>query len=223
MGDVVDMQHVRLSDRPLLVCDVDDVVLEFLFPFEAYLNSLGHQLLPKSFRLTGNIISLETQSALEEQHVQTILRDFFAQQEEWQRPFGNSVDVLTQLGTMADVVFLTAMPPAFTAQRRRLLDRLGLDFPLLATESPKGPVVKALHAERGLPLAFMDDMAHNLHSVADHAPECLLVHIAPQSDIHRFAPPTAPQVIRANDWSSAGDRIVAHFNQKNPHPQNDHE
>lgn len=213
MGDIVDIEHIRLSDRPLLVCDVDDVVLEFLAPFEEYLAALGHQLLPRSFRLTGNIVSKANQSPLEDQHVQDILRTFFSEQENWQRPFGSAVDALTELGSVADVVFLTAMPPVFTMQRRRLLDRLGLNFPLLATESPKGPVVKALHAERPLPVAFMDDMAHNLHSVADHAPECLLVHIAPQSEIHRFAPQTAPQVIRASDWPSASEAILAHFEQ----------
>ncbi|MBB4954242.1 hypothetical protein H4S14_002394 [Agrobacterium vitis] len=213
MGEIVDMQHVRLSDRPLLVSDVDDVVLEFLFPFEAYLKSLGHQLLPKSFRLTGNIVSLVSGQPVEEAQVETLLHDFFAQQENWQKPFGDAVSQLQHLGTMADVVFLTAMPPAFTLQRRRLLDRLGLDFPLLATESPKGPVVAALHGARRLPLAFMDDMAHNLHSVADHAPECLLVHLAPQSDIHRFAPQTASHVIRARDWQGASDHILTHFTQ----------
>lgn len=212
MGEIVDMNHIQLSDRPLLVSDVDDVVLEFLYPFESYLASLGHHLLPKSFQLTGNIVSLADQKALEADQVKQILHDFFDCQEEWQRPFGDSVTQLKQIGTMADIVFLTAMPPAYTLQRRRLLDRLGLDFPLLATESPKGPVVKALHRARPLPLAFMDDMAHNLHSVAEHAPDCLLVHIAPQSEIHRFAPETAPQVIRANDWSSACTTIIAHFN-----------
>lgn len=212
MGEIVDMHHVRLSNRPLLVSDVDDVVLEFLVPFEAYLKSLGHQLLPKSFRLTGNIVSLENQQPLEEVQVKSILHDFFEQQEQWQTPFGESVSRLQHLGTVADVVFLTAMPPAFTQQRRRLLDRLGLDFPLLATEGPKGPVVSTLHGARNLPLAFMDDMAHNLHSVGDHAPDCLLVHIAPQSEIHRFAPQTAAHVIRANDWQSACEHILTHFN-----------
>ncbi len=214
MGDIVDLQHVQLSDRPLLVCDVDDVVLEFLFPFEAYLKSLGHQLLPRSFHLTGNIVSLESQTALADHHVREILQNFFEQQEQWQKPFGDSVTVLKQLGTMADVVFLTAMPAHFTAQRRRLLNRLGLEFPLLATESPKGPVVKTLHDNRSLPLAFIDDMAHNLHSVGEHVPECLLVHIAPQSDIHRFAPQTAAHVLRAQDWQAASDTILAHFSQQ---------
>ncbi|MVA26392.1 hypothetical protein V6582_03470 [Agrobacterium vitis] len=211
MGEIVDFNHVRLADRPLLISDVDDVVLEFLVPFEAYLDSLGHRLLPKSFRLHGNIVSAKDQLALEDQIVTNLLLTFFEKQEEWQTPFGDAVAVLQRIGKIADIVFLTAMPPAFTAQRRRLLDRLGLDFPLLATESPKGPVVKALHRDRPLPFAFMDDMAHNLHSVGEHAPDCLLVQIGPQSEIHRHAPPPGPHVLRADDWHDASERVLRHF------------
>ncbi|WP_429929995.1 hypothetical protein [Agrobacterium vitis] len=211
MGEIVDFNHVRLVDRPLLISDVDDVVLEFLVPFEAYLDSLGHRLLPKSFRLHGNIVSAKDQLALEDQIVTNLLLAFFEKQEEWQTPFGDAVAVLQRIGKIADIVFLTAMPPAFTTQRRRLLDRLGLDFPLLATESPKGPVVKALHGDRPLPFAFMDDMAHNLHSVGEHAPDCLLVQIGPQSEIHRHAPPPGPHVLRANDWHDASERVLRHF------------
>ncbi|BCH65689.1 hypothetical protein RvVAT039_29050 [Agrobacterium vitis] len=211
MGEIVDFNHVRLADRPLLISDVDDVVLEFLVPFEAYLDSLGHRLLPKSFRLHGNIVSAKDQLALEDQIVTDLLLTFFEKQEEWQTPFGDAVAVLQRIGKIADIVFLTAMPPAFTAQRRRLLDRLGLDFPLLATESPKGPVVKALHGDRPLPFAFMDDMAHNLHSVGEHAPDCLLVQIGPQSEIHRHAPPPGPHVLRADDWHDASERVLRHF------------
>ncbi|MUZ63376.1 hypothetical protein [Agrobacterium vitis] len=211
MGEIVDFNHIRLADRPLLISDVDDVVLEFLVPFEAYLDSLGHRLLPKSFRLHGNIVSAKDQLALEDQIVTDLLLTFFEKQEEWQTPFGDAVAVLQRIGKIADIVFLTAMPPAFTAQRRRLLDRLGLDFPLLATESPKGPVVKALHGDRPLPFAFMDDMAHNLHSVGEHAPDCLLVQIGPQSEIHRHAPPPGPHVLRAGDWHDASERVLRHF------------
>ncbi|MGO8176430.1 hypothetical protein ACC764_39695, partial [Rhizobium ruizarguesonis] len=57
---------------------------------------------------------------------------------------------------------------------RRLLDRMGLLFPLLATEQPKGPIVNALHASRSIPVVFIDDMARNLHSVRDHVTDCLL-------------------------------------------------
>ncbi len=211
MIDFPSLGHVRLTDRPLVVCDVDDVVLEFLKPFEAYLEARGSKLLHRSYRLHGNIISLETEAALEDSVVSGLIESFFDDQERWQTPFAEAVDTLQALAGEADVVFLTAMPPRFAEARRRLLDQLHLGFPMIATESPKGPVVKALHEERPLPLGFIDDMAHNLHSVGDHVSSCLLIHMMPDSVIHRMAPKPADHVVRAEDWPHAGELLRRHF------------
>lgn len=211
MLDFPTLDHVLLKDRPLVVCDVDDVVLEFLKPFEAYLEARGSKLLHRSYRLHGNIISLETEAALEDSVVSGLIESFFEDQERWQTPFAEAVDTLQALERDADVVFLTAMPPRFAEARRRLLDQLHLRFPMIATETPKGPVVKALHAGRTLPVGFIDDMAHNLHSVGEHVDTCLLIHMMPDSVIHRMAPKPADHVRRANDWPHAGEMLKAHF------------
>lgn len=213
MNDMPTFDHVALGDRPLVICDVDDVVLEFLRPFEAYLAASGSKLLPRTFRLHGNIISLETEAALQDQAVTQLIEDFFDAQERWQTPFAQAVDTLHALDKDFDVVFLTAMPPRFAEQRRRLLDQLQLRFPMIATETPKGPVVKAMHGDRPLPLAFIDDMAHNLHSVGQHMQDCLLIHMMPDSEIHRLAPKPEGTVQRAADWPHAGEILNAHFKQ----------
>lgn len=211
MSEIIDLAHVRLTDRPLVVCDVDDVVLEFVMPFQRFLESLGHRLEPRSYRLHGNIISTIDQRPLADALVTQLILDFFEAQEDWQTPFGDAVKSLKTLGDDADVVFLTAMPPRYTEMRRRLLDRLDLTFPLLATESPKGPVVRQMHGRRGLPLAFIDDMAHNHVSVAESVPECLLVHLMPQSDIHKHAPKPGPHVVQVTDWQAAEREVQRHF------------
>ncbi|MCY1668342.1 hypothetical protein [Rhizobium sp. SL86] len=211
MSEIVDLAHVRLTDRPLVVCDVDDVVLEFVMPFQRFLESLGHRLEPRSYRLHGNIISTIDQRPLADALVTQLILDFFEAQEDWQTPFGDAVKSLKTLGDDADVVFLTAMPPRYTEMRRRLLDRLDLTFPLLATESPKGPVVRQMHGRRSLPLAFIDDMAHNHVSVAESVPECLLVHLMPQSDIHKHAPKPGPHVVQVTDWQAAEREVQRHF------------
>lgn len=211
MSEIVDMTHLRLTDRPLVVCDVDDVVLEFLSPFEGFLNSLGHKLVPRSYRLHGNILSTQDDRPLAEDHVTQLIQDFFAAQEAWQTPFGDAVHTLKRLADEADVVFLTAMPPRFTQMRRRLLDSLDLTYPLLATESPKGPVLAHIHGDRGLPVAFIDDMVHNHHSVALAVPECLLVHLMPQSAMHSHAPKPTGNVLCAQDWAEVERFLLSHF------------
>jgi hypothetical protein len=210
-GEIVDLAHVRLTDRPLLVCDVDDVVLHFAAPFEAFLRLTGHELLPRSFRLTGNIVSIDTQDALEHDQVRRLIENFFEAQEDHQVPMEQVVETLKALSGEADIVFLTAMPPRFQAQRRRLLDRLELAFPLVASEAPKGPIMKTLHGDRGLPCVFVDDMVHNLQSVREHVPECLLLHMMPDSPLHLLAPKAAHDVPRAVDWAHAAELIRAHF------------
>lgn len=211
MGEIVDLSHVRLSERPLVVCDVDDVVLHFAAPFQDFLRGSGHELIPRSFRLTGNIVSSETQVALEHSEVRQLIAAFFAAQERHQIPLDGVVETLCGLGNEADIVFLTAMPPLYREQRRRLLDRFGLGFPLVASEAPKGPILRSLHGTRSLPCVFIDDMVHNLQSVQEHVPECLLLHMMPDSALHLLAPRAGDHVARPRDWRQAGDLIRAHF------------
>ncbi len=205
------LDHVLLGDRPLVVCDVDDVVLHFIGPFQSYLDSLGHRLLPRSFKLHGNIVSAADEAPLCDVSVTAVIAGFFDQQERWQKADPDAGEALRMLATRADVVFLTAMPPIYHEQRRRLLDSLGLHYPLISSREPKGPLVARLHAGRAQPVAFIDDMAYNLVSVQEHVPECLLVHIVPQSDIHQFAPPTPAEAKRAEDWSHVQSVIQSHF------------
>lgn len=211
MSEILDLSHVRLADRPLIVCDVDDVVLDFAAPFQSFLHSEGHEFLPRSFRLTGNIISMRDKVAIDQLAVRKLIEAFFEAQEQWQSPTLKVAETLTALSADADVVFLTAMPPRYAEQRRRLLDKLHLPFPLIASEEPKGPIMRRLHAERTLPSVFIDDMAHNLHSVRDHVDDCLLLHMMPDSPLHKMAPKPEGNVVRASDWRHAEGLIRAHI------------
>lgn len=134
----LDVSHIRLGERPLIVCDVDDVVLQFIGPFQLFLQSRGHAFLPRSFKLHGNIVSQADGAEIEDSQVSRLIEEFFEAQELWQTPLDRVVETLERLSEEADVLFLTAMQPRFQDQRRRLLDRVGLLFPLLATSSRRG-------------------------------------------------------------------------------------
>ncbi len=103
------------------------------------------------------------------------------------------------------------MPPRHVAARRRLLDRIGLAFPMVATEEAKGPVVNALHRARSLPLAFVDDIHFNHSSVQQSAPEALLVHLMANEAFRAMAPDPGANVLRATDWRHAASLIRRHF------------
>lgn len=211
MNIATDLSRVRLGDRPLMVCDIDEVVLEFLSPFTAFLRSHSFDLLPRSFRLHGNIVSLLDGSELDKAEVDSFEEVFFANQDLWQTPAEGAVETLHALSADADIVFVTAMPPRHQGVRRKYLDQLDLPFEMIATEQPKGPVVAKLHDRRSLPVAFIDDLQHNLLSVAEHVPECLLVTMMANADFKPFAPPPVGNILAASGWDHASELVRAHF------------
>ncbi|QRY69574.1 hypothetical protein JVX98_15430 [Ensifer sp. PDNC004] len=211
MANAPRVHSITLGNRPLIVSDIDDVVLEFINPFKAFLKSCGHVLLPRSFRLTGNIITHADEQPVAEPEVKILLDAFYGSQDRWQTPAARAVETLSALSEEADIVFLTAMPPQHATVRRALLDQLGLPYPLLASEEPKGPIVQKLHGGRTVPLVFIDDMLRNLRSVKDHAPSCLPINLMADSDFKALAPKIDADIRAVADWPEAAAAIRAHF------------
>jgi hypothetical protein len=209
--EVLSLDHVRLTNRPLIVCDIDEVVLEFLTPFRNFLRASGRDLLPRSFRLHGNIVLLDSGEAVADDLVSALQEEFFTRQEEWQTPAELAVETLAELAGEADIVFLTAMPPRHAVVRRALLDRFSLRYPLVASEDAKGPIVKRLHAGRELPFAFIDDISRNLYSVREHAPDCLLINLMVNADFRPLAPDPGEGVTKAGNWTDVARIIRAHI------------
>lgn len=195
------------SRRPLIVCDIDEVVLDYIDPLDRYLNSVGHKLYPDSFRLTGNIRSLTDDRVATREDFIRMQEDFFATQDRWQVPARGASTALGSLSRDADIVFLTAMPPRHHAIRRALLDLHGLAFPMIATEEPKGPVVAGLIGGRGVPAVFIDDIARNHGSVRTYAPDCMLVHLMANRVFRAMGPALEADIVAAEDWADA-ERLI---------------
>lgn len=210
---IPDAEHddLHLGERPLIVCDIDEVVLEFVTPFETFLTHNGHELRATSFRLHGNVFNRTDGSETPDDEVSSLLEAFFSSQDEWQTPVIEAADSLARLSEQADVVFLTAMPPRHRGVRRSLLSRHGFDYPMIATESPKGPAVLALHGSRAQPVVFIDDIFVNLQSVRKHVPETLLVNLMANDAFRALAPHPGEGVDIATDWPHAEAMIKAHF------------
>lgn len=198
------------SDKPLVVCDIDEVVLEFVAPFMAFLESHGHELRTDSFRLTGNIYFKETGEAIEHTMVSGFLERFFGEHDSWQNPVEGALDTLAgvQAEHQADVVFLTAMPPRHHGRRRTLLDKYGFSQPMIATEDAKGEAVAALmrhHPQR--PVAFIDDLPPNHVSVLEAVPGALGLHLMAYRALAPHLPPMPEGVTSVENWPAAAAAI----------------
>lgn len=197
------------DDRPLLVLDVDDVLLHFVGPLVRYMESQGARLELSTFRLFGNVFDVKTGTAIDNEGVSGLLNGFFDAQADWQTPVDGAINAVSSIAGQAEVVLLTAMPHRHRDTRRILLDRIGLPFPLLTTEMPKGPAIRRLRGETGRAVAFVDDMAHNLVSARQEVADAHLFHLMADNSLRSLAPPPPPDVAIVMDWTEAGERIAA--------------
>jgi hypothetical protein len=202
------IEELSRDTRPLLVCDIDEVVLEFVGPLIGFLNARKLHLKTDSFRLHGNVVDIETGEAIDAERVSALLEDFFAAQDEWQSAVLGASDSLARLSESAEIVLLTAMPHRHRARRRRLLDSLRFPYPLLTTETPKGPAIQRLRGETDRPVAFVDDIPHNLVSVRKSVPEAGLVHLMAFSDLLPLLPPIPADITMADNWPQAESAIA---------------
>lgn len=200
--------ELAADDRPLLVLDVDDVVLEFIRPFPRYLASLGFELRFESFSLHGNVVERATGARLDDARVSELIHGFYAAQDDWQTVPDGAAEALAGFGDAIEIVLLTAMPHRHRATRRALLDRLGLAYPLLTTERAKGPAIRLLRGRHLRPVAFVDDMHHNLLSVREAVADAHLFHLMADNSVRRLMPPTPDGIMELGDWREAGPRIA---------------
>jgi hypothetical protein len=197
--------------RPLIVSDVDEVALEFLDPFNAFLKENGYELLPRSFRLTGNIVSLAGGNPAPAAAVANLMEGFWRAHDRWQRPVRGAAQALEKLSSVADIVFLTAMPPKHYAVRRAVLDRYGLHYPLVARESSKGAFIRELHADSEHPVVLIDDMIYNLKSVREHMPHSMAIHFMSNAAFRAIAPSPEDDMHIAADWEEITRLVLEHL------------
>lgn len=200
--------ELALDSRPLLVLDVDDVVLEFLRPFMSFLDGQGHQLALQTFKLFGNITDKASGQLAEKEAVQGMITTFFEAQATWQTLTEGAAPVIASIAEHAEIVMLTAMPHRFRAARRAHLDALGLPYPLVTTEAAKGPALKALRGPTPRPVAFVDDMPHNHASVLDFVPEATTFHLMAMPEVRELLSPLPEATVFVKDWAEAGPKIA---------------
>lgn len=203
---IAELSH---DPRPLLVLDVDDVVLHFVRPFPRFLEAAGFELKLGSFRLNGNVIELASGRVAEREEVAALIDDFFNAQAQWQTVTDGAAEALEGFSDAAEIVMLTAMPHRYRDIRRAHLDTLGLHHPLLTTEMAKGPAIARLRGDTPRPVAFVDDQPLNLASAREFVPDIHLFHLMAENSLRDLLPPPPEGVTVVEDWVEARPLIAA--------------
>ena len=197
------IEALKRDPRPLLVVDVDEVVLEFVTPFAAYLASRDFALGLESFALHGNIVSRSDRKPVADAQVTVLIDEFWGVQADWQQLARGAGEALAALAPAVEIVLLTAMPHAYRDHRMRHLATLGLPYPVLTIEMAKGPAVARLRGESGRAVAFVDDIGRNHKSVLAEVPDAACFHLMAHAGLRKLLPPLPQGVVEVGDWDEA--------------------
>jgi FMN phosphatase YigB (HAD superfamily) len=195
-------------DRPLVICDVDEVVVHFTRALEAYLARHDHYLDAASLALDGNIRRRFDNAPAPRQVVGELIESFFVAHTHELEPIDGAVEALVEIGGHANVVMLSNLPPGSADHRRKNLRGLGLDYPLVVNSGPKGPAVKALAQIVDAPSVFIDDSPHFIASARQHAPDVHLIHFMHDERFARFVEPYDYLSLRTGSWLEARPHML---------------
>jgi len=199
-------RHPRLPtdpNRPLIICDVDEVVVHFLKGLENFLDQRGLWLDPASFALNGNIRRKAGNAPLPGDELGPLLIDFFASCTRHLDAIDGAVAALLGLGEAADIIMLTNLPDQFRTDRIANLADHGIDFPVLTNEGPKGPAIAKLAEGRHAPVIFIDDNHGYLASARDWRRDVHLVHFLQDERFARHVGHFDYMSLRTDNWSEA--------------------
>jgi hypothetical protein len=200
------------ADRPLVICDVDEVVVHFTRDFEDYLKHQDLWLDASDLqRLNGSIKRADTLEAVDEKNSYKLVADFFAKRTKTMQAIDGAVEGLLALAREADVVMLTNLPHEAGEDRRHNLARLGLPFPVVTNSGLKGHAIRHLVRDLQAPAVFIDDSSSFIASAYEHAPHVHLVHFLQDP---RFAKHTAHLdfvSLRTNSWDVVLPHIFSIF------------
>ena len=180
--------------RPLVISDADEVLLQFMRQFEIYLDRNDMWIDLSSFRLQGNIKYKGSDEAVDMTN-RNIINDFFAAETLNFSPVEGAAEALTALSKEVQIIILTNLPLAQKSERQINLSKHGMDYPVIVGSGLKGPAVKSLGEKINAPLFFLDDIPHNINSVAEYVPT--------SGRIHMIADPRLSKLIGAAEGASA--------------------
>ncbi len=205
---IAQIEMLSFTGRPLVICDVDEVIVHFTRDFERYIARDGLFLDTSSFALNGNIRHRETNAPAPNERVADLIASFFEERTRHLEPIDGAIDALLHIGETADVVLLTNLPHTAGDHRRENLKGHGLDFPVVTNSGPKGPAIRDLAARARQPAVFIDDSPAFIASAYDHAPEVHLIHFLHDDRFARHIEPLDYVSLRTDSWDEARPHIL---------------
>ena len=195
-------------NKPVILCDADEVLVYFIRPLESYLSENGFSLDLSSYNLFGNIRHVKTNEVAHKNLCVDLIKSFFDKRVDVCPPVPGAVQALRNLARHAQIFVLSNVPYQARKGRERSLAARGMPYPVIANEGPKGPAVRALLRNHKLPVYFVDDIPSHHKSVAEHANHVRRIHYVADPRLAKLLDKAEHAHTRLDHWNAIEEFII---------------
>lgn len=206
----MDISELNLDkNRPLLLLDADEVLLQFVAHLEEFLLTTGHELLLKSFQLSGNIYHQKSGAAAKPETVKNLIAQYFEDCVHNSPAVDGAADALARLSDHYQIAVLSNVPKSCRTRREENLAAQGMPYPVISNKGEKGPFALELTRDLSAQAVFVDDLPPQLKSVREHAPDVHLVHFIADPRLAKMIGKAPHADVRHDDWASLERHLMA--------------
>ncbi len=196
-------------DRPLVICDVDEVIVHFTSEFEEFLETHGMWLDTSTWeRLNACVRHRGSKQLIGAAETERIVHLFFAERTRHMKAISGAVEAILDISRFADVVMLTNLPHEAGDHRRENLAGHGVNFPVVTNSGPKGPAIREIAANVTAPVVFIDDSPGFITSAFHHAPQVHLIHFVQDDRFAQIFEPLDFVSLRTGTWEEAVPHVM---------------
>lgn len=188
------------ENKPLIISDVDEVLVHFASPLESFLASQNMTIAFTSYKLFGNVHFTDTKKAVPKEEIIELLQDFFATSIHTCPLVDGAKRSLDKLSKKFQIIILTNTPHTAREARKSALNNLGIDYPLITNDGHKGEAVSLICKNLTAPAVFLDDIPHHHSSVAKSAPHVHRLHFVADPRLAKLLPPATHSHQRIDNW-----------------------
>ena len=201
----IDLQN----NKPLLISDADEVILNFIRTFELYLADYGLYYDTSSYALFGNIKKIKNKLPVSNDKIIEHLNNFYNAHTENISFVNDSIKYLKKINSELEVqiIVLSNLPSHNRKKREISFKKNGLHFPIISNSGLKGAAIKEIVKNQNNKIFFIDDISANLLSAHKEVKGIRLIHYISDERLAMLAT-TPPEIhLKATDWENIYEYI----------------
>ncbi|UTW54264.1 hypothetical protein [Kordiimonas sp. SCSIO 12610] len=210
LSDTIKSQII--TNRPLLIVDADEVLLQFVKALENFIETKGFYIFFESFQLSGNIRRRSDDTPIDQAMTSQLIGEFFENDVEKVEEVDGASDALRHLSNYYQIFILSNVPQKVETRRRQHLKNLGIDYPLIANKGGKGLVAKEMSLAANSKTVFIDDLPPQHSSVAEYADHIHRLHMIADQRLAKLIGKAESAHVRIDDWDKATAYLIDHIN-----------